>query len=117
MERMQSELGCATRHFLWSSVLGSAFGEGGDVDAFATAMFALQHKLDTYVRKGAATTAKIHSACGAPERMGCFRVHTPVCKWPCKKRRDAAANHETWAAGGAVCRGKNVTGNMCEDEG
>jgi hypothetical protein len=41
----QAELACALRFFLWSSVYGSVFGEGGDLDAFSMTMLALQEKV------------------------------------------------------------------------
>lgn len=48
LPRMQAELACALRFFLWSSVYGSAFGEGGDLDAFAMTMLALQEKVKVF---------------------------------------------------------------------
>jgi hypothetical protein len=50
LPRMREQLACAVRSFLWSSVFGSAFGEGGEDDAFALTMLSLQHRVATYVK-------------------------------------------------------------------
>jgi hypothetical protein len=46
--RMREQLACAVRSFLWSSVFGSTFGEGGEDDAFAVTMLSLQHRVVGY---------------------------------------------------------------------
>eukprot|EP00854_Cymbomonas_tetramitiformis_P002256 gene2256-2974_t len=46
--KMQQELACALRSMLWSSIFGSAYGEGGDYDAFVMTMLALQDKVVEY---------------------------------------------------------------------
>lgn len=55
LPRMRQQLACAVRSFLWSSVFGSAYGEGGEDDAFALTMLSLQHRVATYVKHEAGT--------------------------------------------------------------
>jgi hypothetical protein len=83
--KLQAELACALRFFLWSSVYGSVFGEGGDLDAFAMTMLALQEKLATWVNREPTKRLNIHSACFVASHMGCIHVTPqPVCRNPCK---------------------------------
>jgi hypothetical protein len=83
--KLQAELACALRFFLWSSVYGSVFGEGGDLDAFAMTMLALQEKVATWVNREPTKKLNIHSACFVASHMGCIHVTPqPVCRNPCK---------------------------------
>jgi hypothetical protein len=109
LQRMRRELTCATRATMWSSGLGSAFGEGGEDDAFALLMLSLQHRLATYVnpigRKQPAWTPEfpLKDACDAPRALSCLRsVTTPICRAPCTKKMQRQ-QHNSFPAGGAVC--------------
>ncbi|KAK3266018.1 hypothetical protein CYMTET_25337, partial [Cymbomonas tetramitiformis] len=115
--RMRAELACAARYFLWSSVFGSAFGESGDLDAFAVSMLALQEKVETWVHGRQANKLDITSACDVPDWMGCLRVANPICRYPCKSRaRVVSSASMTWPPGGAFCRdARGVRGNTCNE--
>jgi len=115
LPRMQAELACALRFFLWSSVYGSAFGEGGDLDAFAMTMLTLQEKYHTWVHMDKSKQMEITSSCYVHEHMGCMHVTPmPVCRPPCKNLRRIQSSGTAWVPGGALCRpGDEVVGNTC----
>ena len=111
--RMREQLACAVRSFLWSSVFGSAFGEGGEDDAFAVTMLALQHRLATHVKPHghAIWTPRlpISDACELPTALSCLRMDQPVCRFPCSEakqrhseRHKLRAAGTMWPVGGAV---------------
>ncbi|KAK3266985.1 hypothetical protein CYMTET_24426 [Cymbomonas tetramitiformis] len=107
--KMQQELACALRSMLWSSIFGSAYGEGGDYDAFVMTMLALQDKLTTWVKQETSKHVQISSMCSLPRAMGCLGQPTPICRFPCKRLRterprELTANGMLWPPGGAVCK-------------
>ena len=84
-------------------------------------MFVLQQRVETWVHGGrtgsSASGVRLHSACDAPEHMGCVRVHTPVCRFPCSKRirRNVKSAAMLWPAGGAACLKEVADGNTCDE--
>eukprot|EP00238_Polyblepharides_amylifera_P012122 CAMPEP_0196596368 /NCGR_PEP_ID=MMETSP1081-20130531/85664_1 /TAXON_ID=36882 /ORGANISM="Pyramimonas amylifera, Strain CCMP720" /LENGTH=219 /DNA_ID=CAMNT_0041921335 /DNA_START=101 /DNA_END=760 /DNA_ORIENTATION=+ len=115
--RLQAELACALRVFLWSSVYGSAFGEGGDLDAFAMTMLALREKVSTWVHREENKRSHIHSTCFLPNYMGCLHVHPmPICRSPCKGIRKLTSSGSMWPPGGALCKqAEHISQNTCPE--